>query len=362
MTQVATKYVPLEVLNQAMVSEEIQKKAKAQDPMTADFLSGEMGTVDMDDFLNWLLGPAFLKSAYEGPYRKFNGLLLRLYHTRDAANGMSYAESRKKFRGICALRSIITCWSKEKQAYRFDPDFVEELIRTTSVNVPVGALMRLPFRCFYLDLEDLPFKPALGLFVYVGFERDTGLPNLGVLEVIPPKEGDDQYQLGPILYSARDMMKQGKIQEMDTGYALSFTKQDVPEGYRGTLLLFLLQAILYLSSDEPDQMESPKLKVVNTGKKRERKQPVTLTDIGVRHGTVIRKGKKQAQTRYIQTEPVGKRRRVKSHVRSAHWHHYWTGKGRTTLTVKWIPPVFVSGYGSDLPVTIHPVKKGASKV
>ena len=80
--------------------------------------------------------------------------------------------------------------------------------------------------------------------------------------------------------------------------------------------------------------------------------------MGVRYGTVIRKGKKQAKTRYIQAEPTGRRRTMKSHVRSAHWHHYWTGKGRTNLTVKWIPPVFVSGHGDELPVTIHPVKKG----
>ena len=354
----AKKYLPLEILGQAAVSEEIREQAKARDPMTADFLSGETDTVDMDNFLNWLLGPTFLKSAYDGPYRKFNELLLRLYHTRDAKNGLSYSEARKKFRGICSLRSILTCWSKEKQAYRFDPDFTEELVRTTSVNVPVSALMHLPFRCFYLDLAGLPFEPALGLFVYVGFERETGLPNLGVLEAIPPKEGDDQYQLGPILYSAKEMKKQGKIQETDKGYVLSFTRKDVPEEHTGKLLLFLLQAILYLSSEKPDTVENPKIKVSNAGKKKEQSAPVTLTDVGVRYGTVIRKGKKQAKTRYIQAEPTGRRRTMKSHVRSAHWHHYWTGKGRTNLTVKWIPPVFVSGHGDDLPVTIHPVRKG----
>ena len=125
----AKKYLPLEILGQAAVSEEIREQAKARDPMTADFLSGETDTVDMDDFLNWLLGPTFLKSAYDGPYRNFNELLLRLYHTRDAGKGLSYSEARKKFRGICSLRSILTCWSKEKQAYRFDPDFTEELVK-----------------------------------------------------------------------------------------------------------------------------------------------------------------------------------------------------------------------------------------
>lgn len=28
-------------------------------------------------------------------------------------------------------------------------------------------------------------------------------------------------------------------------------------------------------------------------------------------------------------------------MRRAHWHHYWVGKGRTELILKWIEPVFV---------------------
>lgn len=32
---------------------------------------------------------------------------------------------------------------------------------------------------------------------------------------------------------------------------------------------------------------------------------------------------------------------VRPHVRRAHWHHYWVGKGRTTLEVRWIEPVLV---------------------
>ena len=34
--------------------------------------------------------------------------------------------------------------------------------------------------------------------------------------------------------------------------------------------------------------------------------------------------------------------------------HYWTGKGRTILTVKWIPPVFVCGE-KELPIKIHKI-------
>ena len=35
------------------------------------------------------------------------------------------------------------------------------------------------------------------------------------------------------------------------------------------------------------------------------------------------------------------KRQVRPHVRRAHWHHYWTGTGRTTLEVRWIEPTLV---------------------
>ena len=44
---------------------------------------------------------------------------------------------------------------------------------------------------------------------------------------------------------------------------------------------------------------------------------------------------------------------VRAHVRRAHWHHYWTGKGRTELVLRWIAPTPI-GYGERL-ATIHKV-------
>lgn len=352
------RYLPLEVLEQATVPKALEEKARSQDPLTADFLAGHENSLNLDAFLSWMMGTSFMKKAYDGPYEAFNNLLLRLYHTRDAKKDIPYAESRDQFRKICALRGILTCWGVERQAYKFDPDFAEELMATTSVDVPVEVLRHLPFRCFYLDLEYLPFAPTLGLYAYVGFEPD-GSPNLGTLEVIPPKKGDDQYQLGPMLFSARELTQQGRLHQTDQGPVLTFHKDDLPESHRGSLLLFLLQAILYLSSEKPDVTEQVKREVRVTEGTRKGKAPLGITEVGVRYGKVIRKGKKQTAPRYVAAEkkPETARHVVRSHVRSAHWHHYWTGKGRKNLIVKWIPPVFVNGRG-DLPVTIHPVQKG----
>lgn len=353
----ASLYTPLEILKQIQLPE--GTKMKAKDPLLAGFVSGDQDAVDLDDFLNWVLGKTFCKAGYNGPYQELNRLLLRHYHTKEEPAGRTYREARNQYRGTSSIRAILTCWKKYKQVYRFDPEFTRELMETTAVRLPLEVLRRLPFRCYYLDLEETAdFQPTMGLFVYCGFEQETGTPNLGVLQVLPPEPGDDQCRLHPILFSGRDLKRQGLLETKDGTITLSF-RQSHPEDEKQNLLLFLLQGMLYLSSHEPDIMESPKKRVVNVGKAKagNREKPVVLTDVGVRYGNVIRKRKKDAVTIYVGNGAPRPKRQITSHMRSAHWHHYWTGKGRTKRIVKWIPPTFVSGSGKELPVTIHKVKK-----
>jgi len=106
--------------------------------------------------------------------------------------------------------------------------------------------------------------------------------------------------------------------------------------------------------------KSPKRNYVNLGKKNDRKlngHTLTLTDVGIRYGTAIRKAKEQTDVQTIYLGKTGKHRKpIVSHVRKAHWHTYWKGKGRTERIVRWIPPTFVSRHGTELPITIHNVK------
>ena len=46
----------------------------------------------------------------------------------------------------------------------------------------------------------------------------------------------------------------------------------------------------------------------------------------------------------------------KPHIRRAHWHLFWAGKGRTEPRVHWLPPIVVNVAGLSEPaVTVHPV-------
>jgi hypothetical protein len=50
---------------------------------------------------------------------------------------------------------------------------------------------------------------------------------------------------------------------------------------------------------------------------------------------------------------------LKPHIRRAHWHLFWAGKGRGEPRVKWLPPIPVNVTRSAEPtVTVHPVGAG----
>lgn len=54
---------------------------------------------------------------------------------------------------------------------------------------------------------------------------------------------------------------------------------------------------------------------------------------------------------------LGTGRSMAPHMRSAHWHTYMTGPGRTVPVVKWLPPIPINFSADDgETVTLHPVK------
>lgn len=326
--------------------------------------------LDLDDFFSWTIGSTFLKRAYDSTYKKFNDAALIMYAERKAEKGYTYKRIRKELRDSITFAAMFRCFDQYRQAYRFDPDFVDELFATDTLNMPMSVLTGIPFRCFYLELENLPrFAPYAGCYVYIGWDEKNHLPNLALFRVMRPETDDGQVPIRSSILSGPDMVKWGVLYLRDDGTPyLRFTKdmtdiEDKPDANVIPLCFFILQAILYMVSSKPDirkaeRKKTPKSPRTDKQMKVEEIKPVEVSEVGVRYGKVIRLRKREMKECGQRTETAANRTRkpMASHVRSAHWHHYWTGKGRTTLIVKWIPPVFVSSLGKELPITIHEVK------
>lgn len=371
-------YTPLQIAEEMNQEAEKQRMQKGDylHPIVRTLLDGETNELshkqdlNLDDFISWVLGSTFFKKKSE-KYTDFNRALLDFYK----AMSKSYRECRKEFRQTIIFASIFRCWKKHKQAYRFDEDFIQELMKTKAVKIPTEVLKRLPFRCFYLDLEDTDwFNPYIGMFLYVGFDEITGLPNLAASLVENAVDSNSRYQFYTLHISGEEMKKWGilQIDENNEPY-IQFQSNDalsarighgvVNTGDNAEITLFILQVILYLSSNKPDMEASPKQKIIYTGPKKKIRLEgdLSLLDVGVRYGAAIRKTKKELKAEneevIIRTVSTKQRKPMTSHVRAAHWHHYWTGKGRTRRIVRWVPPTFVSGLGKELPVTIHKVHR-----
>jgi hypothetical protein len=85
-------------------------------------------------------------------------------------------------------------------------------------------------------------------------------------------------------------------------------------------------------------------------------QPTTW-EVAYRLGAALRAGQaQQAQEAAAGPwDPERQRVRPQSHIRRAHWHTYWTGKGRTIPRVRWLHPLLIGSQEGMVP-TLHKVE------
>ena len=121
--------------------------------------------------------------------------------------------------------------------------------------------------------------------------------------------------------------------------------------------MFLINAVLYLCASNAEVEESEITKKTYRPPKtiKNKFSEIRAWHVGVRYGETIRMTRKKADrdvTDRVTHPGAGTSKRP--HMRRGHWHHYRTGKGRTNLILKWIPPILV-GTG-EITVVKHQVK------
>jgi len=108
--------------------------------------------------------------------------------------------------------------------------------------------------------------------------------------------------------------------------------------------------ILYLCSSEPDIIQTSKNKRKVKKKKNPKKQKRTLPTeyrVGATIGATIRRAKEN----YNSSGVTGTGSKKSPHIRKAHYHLYWTGKGRKIPKLNFVAPVTVNiGEEPDLPI------------
>lgn len=302
----------------------------------------------------------FLTPSYTGQFASLNNWLIKnrkLMYKNMFSDPENISEGTIEDKGAAAdcffPYILVNTWSKNKQVYTFDAELELTLSDMDEIKIPVRILDRLPYNTFYIEFaKDGIFASHFhGVFVnFVKHEQgyvlflmrvtEEGKSMTGSVSFVPDNDNDAYF----IINRFRDIEKRNVDCEMDWS----------------EFSMFLLNAVLYLCSENAEIRENKT--TIRTYKPssivRNKFSEIQKHDCGFIYGETIRKNKKQKKSlengenkNDSENTAIKTRKEMRPHSRKAHWHHYWVGKGRTELVLRWIAPTTV-GYGEKL-TTIH---------
>lgn len=273
--------------------------------------------------------------------------------------------------------TFFTCvyWNRYKKIYQFNPAFVYYLSQTEAGEVHADLLKRLPFDSFYIsfggeilsDEDNLNFPtkavPVIGMFVHLYFyEDECTYVNYSLCLV-----GKDGTTLnlycgvtdGCIMQDAMDVEQWPE--ELRKAFKVNTSERihEIREKQRREKPFFMiaLNACQYLCASNAeirDLKVSKKDKPVVSVNGKKIPVSVQVSNVGYYIGKRFEKMYAESAVDGMRVGVSGTKKRP--HVRRAHWHHYWTGPGRTVLQVKWLEPIFVMGEENDIKTAVHIVE------
>lgn len=334
---------------------------------------------DKDEFERFVVSMNFCNPEYTGKFAPINRLAIATFDAQFAAaqTKMEFATTITDARDFIFSALLVADWMDNKQVYRPDKDFVDMLIHTKNFKLHIDQLRSLPYTDLCFDFSACPdLAPIEAAFLsfrfvddnvfvinylmsknknlfsfYYGAKVKDGYIELGKMSLDNMLPADDEYRISPE-YSTTNKEER---------YKYKYTRKQISE--------IMLQLVGYLTCQNVEVKQSQR------SKKTHKNHPANYTpkndisefteyEIGVKIGKTIRKCAELGITDTDKDEPettaTGNSRKggTKSpHVRGAHWHHYWTGEGRTELIVKWIPPTYINKDKPNKDIVVHRMAK-----
>ena len=284
------------------------------------------------------------------------------------------AFSLADIRDYTFMSSILDDWRKDKQVFRIDNTFADELSKTTDLNLTESDLDYLPCKTFWLDVSLCKqFYPIEGILVKVFTEQKPY-----IFATYQFTQNNEEPTFFSEYIYATDIKKEiDKMKEIGFDYGefvfgkdinkMDRLKKEKFQQSRAANSLLTYQMISYLISKEPDISISNESKTTykkrkETEKPKDSFKEIYMQDVGYVFGSEFRKYKKAVEhyekINKKKTENSSKRKPIRPHFVSAHWARYWVGQGRTKCETRWIEPYY-TGLSKEAAVsyaTIHNVK------
>ena len=236
-----------------------------------------------------------------------------------------------------------------KQIYDFDDDCLEFLMKNTDVKkIPYQILANnLPMNSFAINNKFECGNLKISQTIIAKVPDMNGNYELGILFIGNEPEYDYVNMFLPLKVDDAKGYEQG-IEDRIRNEIHEYTEEVVEAIYK------IVPCIVYLCAQNK---ELRPLRERNGLERNREKHRVNVglkcEDVGFRLGSVI----KQNKIRYASSNSgfTGTGSSKRPHIRSGHFHHYWTGEGRTELTVKFVESTFV--HGNVDKAVVHKVKK-----
>lgn len=237
------------------------------------------------------------------------------------------------------------------QVYEFDPDFTESILGESWSDLLPEVIDYIPHYGLYLKL---PFNDTSEGIVVTLSEEDE-IINGFMYDSSYAKETKGVYSIPGADLSV--YVNTGERVVLIGGFAIpndfGLMFDDTPLGVYPRELM--LNALAYLCSTNADIAAVYSPAKERKRNKAKRRSQATWHEVGYRIGAELRNYNR------LKSENGGKTgRKVRPHMRRAHWHRYWVGSGdEKRLVLKWVASTMVGMKNGEIEsATGHVVRAG----
>ena len=289
----------------------------------------------------------------------------------------------------CLTRTItLDLWSRTRGVYNFDATLADAVMRTPPTKeIPARVLARAPEWATAITAPGLISRfgyPADCVWIYLDPSMlDKDGPYLSFCWLLSrsaktmlnspssqiyckysnePDAMHPMYRIDHVTISVAEALNPEKADNLWCR-KLGFMQADNPmlamiEQYQHIATRQALSLLLYLCAEDVDIEASARVKATPRKPPPKQHQPPAvpgLWEVGYRVGSAFRAHEARAATAPPPGDDAGASGGAKKpHVRKAHWHTYWTGKGRAVPKVNWLHPMLINTHTADsIPITEH---------
>lgn len=215
--------------------------------------------------------------------------------------------------------AAMAVWKYGKSVYHIDQDILESLMKATVPSLPLELVSKWPEYSIYVDLK--------GLLLINGV----------IFTLVYSTEGDSPVLLAQCFMSTPQNDTLSFKSDLKN-CAADFKK--ITDKIERMMIAFLLNVFCFICADNSEmknhQNHAVKKNHLRTLKMNYKKEFIAASKVrhfylGQEMGTRIREARASSH-----------KGSVAPHIRRAHWHGYWTGKGRTKYKLNYLHPAIVA--------------------